>query len=75
LSAVNLRLKQVYFILLGMRNRDKKKVIGVALFIHVLDKLPEVSLVGGCDVGAKGGCEKVAVVGLCVGHGVSLVGF
>jgi hypothetical protein len=54
-----------------MRNRDKKKVVGIALFIHVLDKLPEVSLVGGCDVGAKGGCEKVAVVGLKFGHGFS----
>ena len=74
MSAVNLGLKQVYFILLGMRNRHKVKVVGVALFIHVLDELPEVSLFGGCDVGAKGGREKVAVIGLCVGHGFSFGG-
>jgi hypothetical protein len=56
-----------------MRNRDKKKVVGIALFIHVLDKLPEVSLFGGGDVGAKGGREKVAVVGLKFGHGFSFL--
>ncbi len=57
-----------------MRYRHKKKVIGVALFIHVFHKLPEVSLFGGCDVGAKGGREKVAVIGLCVRHGFSFGG-
>jgi hypothetical protein len=58
-----------------MRNRDKEQVIGIALFIHVFHKLPEVSLFGGCDVGAKGGREKVAVVGLVVCHGFSLDDF
>ena len=56
---------------MGVRNRHKKQVVGVALFIHVLDELPEVSLVGGRDVGESGRSEKVAVVGLCVGHGFS----
>jgi hypothetical protein len=70
-----LRLKQVDFIILGMRNRDKKKVVGVALFVHVLNKLPEVSLFGGCDIGAKGGCKKVAVFGLVGFHGFSFGGW
>jgi hypothetical protein len=37
-----------------MRNRHKKKVVGVALFIHVFNELPEVSLFGGCDVSESG---------------------
>jgi hypothetical protein len=37
-----------------VRNRHKKQVVGVALFIHVLDELPEVSLVGGRDVSESG---------------------
>jgi hypothetical protein len=47
-------LIKVDLVFVGMRNRHKEQVVGVALFIHVLDELPEVSLVGGCDVGESG---------------------
>ena len=73
LSPLNLRLVEVDLVFVGVRNRHKEQVVGVALFIHVLDELPEVSLVGGRDVGESGRSEKVAVVGFCVLHGFSFL--